>query len=66
MQSSIERRRLERAMRALEPVMMIFFAVVLVGETLAPLQWVGVVIVISCLSLSAVFSHTKDPVKNRP
>lgn len=35
-----------------EPVMMIFFAVVLVGETLAPLQWVGVVIVISCLSLS--------------
>lgn len=35
-----------------EPVMMIFFAVVLVGETLAPLQWVGVVIVISSLSLS--------------
>ncbi len=38
-----------------EPVMMIFFAVLLVGETLSPLQWVGVFIVTSSLSLSEVF-----------
>ena len=37
------------------PVMMIFFAVLLVGETLSPLQWVGVIIVTSSLSLSEVF-----------
>lgn len=35
-----------------EPVMMILFAVVLVGEALSPLQWLGVVIVVSGLSLS--------------
>lgn len=38
-----------------EPVMAILFAVTLVGETLAPLQWLGVVIVVSSLSLSEVF-----------
>ena len=38
-----------------EPVMMIFFAVLLVRETLSPLQWLGVIIVISSLSLSEAF-----------
>lgn len=38
-----------------EPVMMILCAVLLVGETLAPFQWIGVIIVVSSLSLSEVF-----------
>lgn len=38
-----------------EPVMAILCAVTLVGEVLDPLQWVGVVIVVSSLSLSEVF-----------
>ena len=35
-----------------EPVLMILCAVVLVGEVLSPLQWLGVVIVVSGLTLS--------------
>ena len=38
-----------------EPVMMVAFAVLLVGETLSPLQWLGVIIVVSSLSLSEAF-----------
>ena len=38
-----------------EPVMMVDFAVLLVGETLSPLQWLGVIIVVSSLSLSEAF-----------
>lgn len=37
-----------------EPVLMILCAVALVGEVLAPLQWLGVIIVVSSLSLSEV------------
>ncbi len=38
-----------------EPVMMILFAVFLVGETLSPLQWLGVALVVSSLSASEAF-----------
>ena len=38
-----------------EPVMMVVFAVLLVGESLSPLQWLGVIIVVSSLSLSEAF-----------
>ena len=37
-----------------EPVLMIMFAVAFLGETLSPLQWLGVAIVVASLSLSEV------------
>lgn len=42
-----------------EPVMIILVAVLLMGETLAPLQWVGITTVIACLTLTEV---TRRPV----
>lgn len=38
-----------------EPVMMILFAMAILGETLNPLQWVGVVLVVGGMTLSEVF-----------
>lgn len=35
-----------------EPVMIILFAVLLVGERLSPIQWIGVFLVVGCLALT--------------
>ena len=37
-----------------EPVMIILFAVLIVGETLSPVQWLGVVLVIGSLTLTEI------------